>query len=318
MTNITTQTGSTTRRPRRPSKPRTRRGEVASTARRELPEASRAPHQEPGSTPRARVTGISSANRRVSQTRHDEQTVRDIGGQLQNMASGQAPPNGMLADVTEQAASSGTAWPEAEPSSFRRGHLRCEAVSTVAGPGIFIAGALGAGLLTSRLVRSMDGEHGDPGRETRGSTPAAGLVRRSLGPETGLGSGNGQPVAGSPISAGAASHERATGIRKLSDPDPSIRRRSSEMANVGTAGNGAEDDGSRSARRRDRADRVGQVPGGCAVELRLSAPWYRRNSNWPKPGSKTRCHAPARVRARSPAAARRPTWPSCCCRSRRQ
>jgi len=83
-------------------------------------------------------------------------TLRDLGSQLDGMASGTTAPTGMLADVTEQAASS---------ARQLAGTLNDKGVQGVVDdvkrfarrrPGVFIAGAVAAGIVTGRLIRSLD------------------------------------------------------------------------------------------------------------------------------------------------------------------
>ena len=286
MTNITTQTGSTTE----PSttEQATNKAGVRSLRQqdRKLPTSRTTPRTRRAASRKSRDQLRQQAGQ---QTQRVAETMRgNIGGQLQNMASGQAPPNGMLADVT---GASGVVRPshgrQARPGRLRRGHLRCEAVCAVAGLASSSPGT-GAGRLAGRLVRSMDTnaviQAAKPGGDTGG-----GFGETESGTETGLGSGNGQPLAPPPISAGPpprACHRD----QELSDPDPSIRRRSSEMADIRTAGTAPKttDPGQRGATEPIESDRslgelVSQLSSdfGALVSTQL---------NWPRPRSKTRRH----------------------------
>src|SRR4051812_25600443 len=79
-------------------------GEVASTAKQEAAGVMQdAKHQARRLTDESRGQLREQAGQ---QTQRLAQTMRDIGRQLQGMANGESPPTGMLADFTQQAASS--------------------------------------------------------------------------------------------------------------------------------------------------------------------------------------------------------------------
>lgn len=115
------------------------------------------------------------------------QTIRDTGRQLQNMASGKARPSGMLADVTEQAASSAHHMADTLDQKGLDGVISDMKQFARRKPAVFIVGALGAGLIAGRLLRSMDtGALVQAAKPDNGKPPpvtTAPPVRGSIGPE---------------------------------------------------------------------------------------------------------------------------------------
>ena len=83
-------------------------------------------------------------------------SLRELGQQLQGMAAGEAPAPGLVADVTNQAGSSVSRLAE----RLDRGGFET-VVNDVKRfarrrPGVFVLGAVGAGFLAGRLLRSTD------------------------------------------------------------------------------------------------------------------------------------------------------------------
>jgi hypothetical protein len=188
MTNTTTQTDSTT------EQITNKAGEVASTAKHE---AAGVVHDTKDQARRlAQESRVQLRQQADQQTQRVAQTMRDIGGQLQGMASGQAPPSGPLADVTQQAASSAHRMADKLDQGGLDGVIADVKQFARRRPGVFIAGALGAGLLAGRLFRSMDTQAvmqaakptGDQGTESGNGQPQPQPLRAasisSVGPVT--------------------------------------------------------------------------------------------------------------------------------------
>ncbi len=129
-------------------------GAVATTAQNEATSVARDARQQA-----QRLAGDARSHLRQQadeQSQRLARTLRDIGGQLDGMASGNSAPSGFVADVTQQAASSvhqmaqtldqkGAQGVIADVKRFARGR-----------PGVFVIGALGAGLVAGRLIRALD------------------------------------------------------------------------------------------------------------------------------------------------------------------
>jgi hypothetical protein len=183
MTNITT-TGS----PSTKEQVTNKTGEVASTAK---DQAAGVVHDTKRQAQRLAGESRDQLKQQAQQqTQRLAQTMRDIGQQLQGMATGQAPPSGMVADVTQQAASSAHDMADKLDQRGLDGVIADLKQFARRRPGVFIAGALGAGVIAGRLVRSMDTH----------------AVMQAAKPdnEPSTGSGNGQPskVADAPPSTG--------------------------------------------------------------------------------------------------------------------
>ena len=84
------------------------------------------------------------------------QTLRDIGGQLDGMASGHSAPSGFVADVTQQAASSVHQMAQTLDQKGAQGVIADVKRFARERPGVFVIGALGAGLVAGRLIRALD------------------------------------------------------------------------------------------------------------------------------------------------------------------
>jgi hypothetical protein len=72
------------------------------------------------------------------------------------MATGTTAPKGMLADVTEQAASSARHLAGSLDDRGVEGIIEDVKRFARRRPGVFIAGAVAAGIVTGRLIRSLD------------------------------------------------------------------------------------------------------------------------------------------------------------------
>jgi F0F1-type ATP synthase membrane subunit b/b' len=90
------------------------------------------------------------------QTRRFAQTLRDIGDQLQGMAASEQVHDDTLKEVTGQAASTVTRFAQNIDQRGLDGITSDVKRFARQRPGLFIAGALGAGLLVGRLLRSVD------------------------------------------------------------------------------------------------------------------------------------------------------------------
>ena len=90
------------------------------------------------------------------QTQRAASSLRDLGDQLQKMISGEGPAEGPAADVARQAAQSVQRF--AESLENRRPEDLLNDVKRFARerPGVFVLGALGAGFLAGRVLRSVD------------------------------------------------------------------------------------------------------------------------------------------------------------------
>jgi len=84
------------------------------------------------------------------------QTLRDIGGQLRGMASGNEKPTGMVADVTNQAASSAHRLAQTLDQKGVQGVIDDVKRFARQRPGMFFIGALGAGVVAGRLIKAID------------------------------------------------------------------------------------------------------------------------------------------------------------------
>src|SRR3546814_7467894 len=83
-------------------------------------------------------------------------SVRDVSRQLQGVSQGGAPPQGIVADIADQAA--GVTSRLADQLENRRPEELLDDVRRYARqrPGMFLVGALGAGFVVGRLMRSVD------------------------------------------------------------------------------------------------------------------------------------------------------------------
>jgi hypothetical protein len=83
-------------------------------------------------------------------------SLRDLGDQLRRMAAGQSPGEGPAVDLTRQAADG--VQRVADSLDSRRPEELLDDVKRFARqrPGLFVLGALGAGFLAGRLLRSVD------------------------------------------------------------------------------------------------------------------------------------------------------------------
>ena len=84
------------------------------------------------------------------------QSIRDVGDQLHGMASGGRAPSGLVADVTQHASSSAHRMAQKLDQNGIDGVVSDVKRFARERPLVFIAGALGAGLLAGRLFRSLD------------------------------------------------------------------------------------------------------------------------------------------------------------------
>jgi len=84
------------------------------------------------------------------------QTLRDIGGQLDGMANGNSAPSGFVADVTQQAASSVHRMAQTLDQKGPQGVVADVKRFARERPGMFVVGAIGAGLVAGRLIRALD------------------------------------------------------------------------------------------------------------------------------------------------------------------
>lgn len=84
------------------------------------------------------------------------ETMRDVSYQLQGVARGEAPPQGLVADVTRQAAD--TTAQLARQLEAKQPEDLLDDVRRFARqkPGMFLLGAMAAGFVTGRLLRAAD------------------------------------------------------------------------------------------------------------------------------------------------------------------
>lgn len=90
------------------------------------------------------------------QTQKAASSLRDLGDQLQRMVSGEGPAEGPAADIARQAAQSVQRF--ADSLEQRRPEDLLNDVKRFARerPGVFVLGALGAGFLAGRVLRTVD------------------------------------------------------------------------------------------------------------------------------------------------------------------
>jgi hypothetical protein len=90
------------------------------------------------------------------QTQKAATSLRDLGDQLQRMVSGEGPAEGPAADIARQAAQ--TVQRFADNLENRRPEELLEDVKRFARqrPGLFVLGALGAGFVAGRVLRTVD------------------------------------------------------------------------------------------------------------------------------------------------------------------
>jgi uncharacterized protein YjbJ (UPF0337 family) len=84
------------------------------------------------------------------------ETLRDISGQLHEMARGEAPAPGLVSDVTHQAAGSTQRMAQRLDDKGMEGVLDDVKQFARRRPGVFVLGALGAGVVAGRLLRALD------------------------------------------------------------------------------------------------------------------------------------------------------------------
>lgn len=84
------------------------------------------------------------------------QTLQDIGQQLRGMQRGEGAPSGVVADVTEQIASTVERTAQRLQDGGLEGALDDARRLARQRPGLFLLGALGAGIAVGRLVRATD------------------------------------------------------------------------------------------------------------------------------------------------------------------
>jgi uncharacterized protein YjbJ (UPF0337 family) len=160
MSNITT-TGNQSRT----ESAKDKASEVAGTARDETRDvASTAKEEASGVVQDAkgqarRIAGESREQLRqqaTDQAHRLAQSIRDVGDQLHGMASGGRAPSGLVADVTQQASSSAHRMAQKLDQRGIDGVMSDVKRFARERPLVFIAGALGAGVLAGRLFRSLD------------------------------------------------------------------------------------------------------------------------------------------------------------------
>jgi hypothetical protein len=84
------------------------------------------------------------------------QTLRELGGQLDGMASGKSAPSGLVADLTQQAASSVQRMAQTLDRKGPDGVIADVKRFARERPAVFVVGALGAGMIAGRLFRALD------------------------------------------------------------------------------------------------------------------------------------------------------------------
>jgi hypothetical protein len=90
------------------------------------------------------------------QARRLVDTLRDVGDQLSDMGRGESAPSGAVADFTQQAASSVHRMAQTLDEKGPSGVVADVKTFARQRPGLFVLGALGAGVVAGRLIRSLD------------------------------------------------------------------------------------------------------------------------------------------------------------------
>jgi hypothetical protein len=90
------------------------------------------------------------------QARRLSETLTDVSRQLSGMARGESAPQGLVADVTNQLASSAEQLGQRLQTGGLEGALDDVKRFARQRPGVFLAAALGSGIVVGRLLRSVD------------------------------------------------------------------------------------------------------------------------------------------------------------------
>jgi hypothetical protein len=90
------------------------------------------------------------------QARRLADTLRGIGDQLSGMVRGESAPSGAVADFTQQAASSVHRMAQTLDDKGPSGVVADVKTFARKRPGLFVLGAVGAGVVAGRLIRSLD------------------------------------------------------------------------------------------------------------------------------------------------------------------
>ena len=143
------------------------------------------------------------------QTKRAASSLRDLGDQLQKMVSGQGPAEGPAADLARQAAQSVQQF--ADSLENRRPEDLLHEVKRFARqrPGVFVLGALGAGFVAGRVLRTIDTSsiteaaksgagigQGDQGQELVSGPGTLGALRSGMGGDLGAGDAMAAGMAG--------------------------------------------------------------------------------------------------------------------------